>query len=879
MLKATRAFSMTGQTVSHYRVLEKLGQGGMGAVYQAEDLTLRRQVALKFISGGAMEDREFRVRFVREAQSAASLHHPNICTVFELDEERGFLALELIEGPSLRERIRERPLKLDEALRIATEVAEGLKAAHAAGVVHRDIKSGNILLDASGRAKITDFGLATLSDSTRVTKTGTAVGTPGSMAPEQARGEKADRRTDLWALGVVLYEMVSGKLPFAGESDAAVVHAILHDEPEPLTALRAGLPVELDRVVGRCLAKDPGERYQHADDLLVDLRRLSRPSVTTAAGKAARKKRQSWGWVVAGALAVALAGSVSWQVIDSHPGSAAGGPVRRFQLEAEFDPGKPGTTDTVMPPAISPDGTMVAFVKQASIWIRDLDRLEARKLAGTEGGGAPFWSPDSSQVAYWTGSALKRVPARGGEPVLLGETTTQNLLGGTWGTRGTILLGLRGGIYSIPEKGGQLKLALAADRNLGEQDFHRPVFLPDGESFIYAVHPFLDFSYYLSIRSRGKSRRLTDAKAGAATVAALDPAGYLVYERLKGDKALFAVPFSFDRMDVTGEPVSIAAGAGGPSVSNSGDLVHVGGPITTPYEVVVLDRSGKVLQVVGGGYGLVRAPTFSHDSRRVALMGVPEAVMGIWIHDLERGSRSMLAGGAGGRRASPAWGWDDQNVVYMETVGTKTAMVMKTVDGSKPAVTLVSDADLAFADQPALSPDGRFVVYAAQRNQQHDLVLAEVRGLGKARALLATPADERNPQISPDGRYLAYASDESGKLEIYVRRFPDGGERWVVSSGGGTVPYWSGRGDELFFLRGNVLMAAQVSGGTQFRAGVPRELFDGDSAGVEMFSFAIQQTAYGVSPDGQRIVTVRRSGRGKPVINFVENWKGLLGAR
>ena len=232
---------MTGQTVSHYRVLEKLGQGGMGAVYKGEDLKLGRRVALKFITGPAADDKEFRVRFVREARAAAPLHHPHICTVFELDEEHGLLALELIEGPSLREKIRERPLKFDEALRIAGEVAEGLKAAHLQGVVHRDIKSGNILLTPDGSAKITDFGLAMLRDSTRVTKTGTSVGTPGYMAPEQARGAPADRRTDLWSLGVVLYEMVAGKLPFGGDSEAAVVHSILHEEPATADGASGGI--------------------------------------------------------------------------------------------------------------------------------------------------------------------------------------------------------------------------------------------------------------------------------------------------------------------------------------------------------------------------------------------------------------------------------------------------------------------------------------------------------------------------------------------------------------------------------------------------------------------------------------------------------------
>ncbi len=265
--------TLVGRRISHYEILAKLGEGGMGVVYKAEDTKLRRTVALKFLPAHAVEDPEFRQRFVREAQSAASLDHPNIATVFELDEEHGFLAMELVPGPSLKDRIRERPLKLKDALRIAGQVGEGLRVAHQHGVVHRDINSGNILLTPEGQAKITDFGLATLVDRSRVTKTGAALGTPGYMAPEQARGEKVDGRADLWALGVVLYEMLSGRLPFGGDSDAAIVHSIVHDEAEPLTAQRAGLPIDADRIVATCLAKEPGERYQHIDDLLVDLRR------------------------------------------------------------------------------------------------------------------------------------------------------------------------------------------------------------------------------------------------------------------------------------------------------------------------------------------------------------------------------------------------------------------------------------------------------------------------------------------------------------------------------------------------------------------------------------------------------------------------------
>jgi serine/threonine protein kinase len=262
---------MTGEIISHYRILDKLGEGGMGVVYKAEDLQLGRTVALKFLHAG-----EDTTRLLREAQAAASLMHPNLCAIFEVDSGRGFLAMELVEGSSLSRKIEERPLKLDEALRLASEIGAGLAAAHEKGIVHRDIKAGNILLTPSGQPKITDFGLALLAGRSRITRSAATVGTPSYMAPEQARGETVDRRADIWSLGIVLYEMVAGRLPFKGDSESAVIHSILHDDPEPLTALRSGLPIDLDRIVGKCLAKDPAERYQHAEDFLVDLRALTR---------------------------------------------------------------------------------------------------------------------------------------------------------------------------------------------------------------------------------------------------------------------------------------------------------------------------------------------------------------------------------------------------------------------------------------------------------------------------------------------------------------------------------------------------------------------------------------------------------------------------
>ena len=381
---------MTGQTISHYRILEKLGEGGMGVVYKAEDVKLGRVVALKFLSGREAEQRE---RFLREARAAAALNHPNICTVYEVDEEHGFLAMEVVEGPSLKERIAERPLKLEEALEIARQVCEGLQAAHEKGIVHRDIKPGNILLTPKGQVKITDFGLAVIGGRTRITKSGTSLGTPAYMSPEQVRGEVADSRADIWSLGVVVYEMVSGRLPFGGETEHAVSYAIVHENPEPLTAVRTGVPVELDRIMSKALRKDPDGRYQHTDEMGVDLQDLVRKTEPAGGDLGASMRR----WALAGVVAVvaAAAGVFAWLRLSGVQPKEAVWSIRPLTSFGGME----------VDPSWSPDGSFFAYSHYQA---GNLDLFVM-----PSGGGAPVrltnhaaddylprWSPDGRQIAF-----------------------------------------------------------------------------------------------------------------------------------------------------------------------------------------------------------------------------------------------------------------------------------------------------------------------------------------------------------------------------------------------------------------------------------------------------------------------------------------------
>ncbi|MCH8960451.1 MAG: serine/threonine-protein kinase [Bacteroidetes bacterium] len=504
---------MIGQTISHYRIVEELGKGGMGLVYKAEDTKLNRAVAIKLLAAHMVASDTDRQRFYREARAAAALHHPNIATVFEIDEtEEGhpFIVMEFIEGQPLDVGIAERPLPLEQAVAIALQIAEALKAAHEKAIVHRDIKSANVMLTTSGRAKVLDFGLAKTTASTKLTKLGSTLGTIAYMSPEQARGEEVDRRTDLWALGVVLYEMISGKLPFPGDYEQAVMYGIVNVEPEPLTGLRTGVPMALEQVVAKCLRKDRALRYQHADDLIADLQAIDRASLSgsralvsadrlvgTAASDASHEARTqarspfrfSLGTLIPWAIAAAAL-SLALIVWLAHESSD---PPLPLTSSLVFEAGAGLAVGTGRNLALSPDGTQLAYVTSASfdggrLWIRDLADGSMRPLTGTEGAERPFWSPDGSMIGYFAKQALRVVPAKGGSPISLASAPKPS--GGAWNARGVILYNPTGGpLFQIPAAGGTPTQVTQLTR---QGEHHRsPVFLPDGRHFLFWI---IDFS-------------------------------------------------------------------------------------------------------------------------------------------------------------------------------------------------------------------------------------------------------------------------------------------------------------------------------------------------------------------------------------------------
>ncbi len=721
---------MVGRTILHYKVVEKLGEGGMGVVYKAEDTQLRRTVALKFLSRETLDEEEVKARLIREAQAAAAQDHPNICHVYGIHEEDGetFIAMAYIDGPSLAEKIKERPLPLDEALAMAAQIAEGLHDAHEHGVVHRDVKPHNVMLTSKGQVKIMDFGLAALAGRSKLTKSGTTLGTPAYMAPEQLEGRNVDRRADVWALGCVLYEMLTQKTPFEADYEQAIGYGILNEDPEPVTAQRAGLSPEIDRLLSKALAKDRDERYQHADDLLADLRVLQKQS--SGARKALSGQRSAMtsgaasptetlppGAVVvqqssqralqaaAVVLAVAFLGLLAFNLTEAPP-EAPEKPVRRFSFAPDGY-----AEDTSV---ISPDGKSILFRTgtgaQGSLWLRSLENESARELAGTAGAiNRGFWSPDSLSIGFATFSELKRVSINGGDPITLCELPGQNypFLGGTWSPDSERIVfssGVR--LYEIPSRGGEPELLFDPGDSPRPQSV-RPHFLPThggshGLAYSAAVSAPDQVLAVMDLET-GERRELGP---GSAPFYSSD--GYLIHGLMSGPgEGLRALPFSLDTLEATGQSFPIDETGRIASVSGDGTLVYTDRPAAGTRQIVWRSRTGELLEAVGQPQPTIGAPALSPDGQRVAVTSAESGNADIWVHDLTRSTKTRLTF-EDQREVFPAWSPSGREIVY-QYMGQPHRLMRRAADGTGEAVVLL-EAE-ATLNRPDWSHDGRYLVY------------------------------------------------------------------------------------------------------------------------------------------------------------------------
>ena len=876
----------------------------MGVVYQAQDSKLERTVALKFLAAHLLKDEEARERFHREAKAAAALSHPNICRVHEIDEAQGrtFIAMEFVEGEDLDKRIERGPLKIPEALDIALQIAKGLEAAHEKKIVHRDIKPGNVIVDGKGHVTVMDFGLALLTESSKLTQLDTTVGTVAYMSPEQAQGVEVDRRTDIWALGCVLYEMVCGQRPFKGLYDKALLYEIVHEEYEPLTAVRAGVPMELEWLVGKCLKKAGPERYQHTEDVIVDLTSLSKtlesgastvaeaprlplPSASGASpggppqqsaiagasseGLVFRRRLHIFQALFAFVTVVALVLGVL--AVRPEPGQA---PLRKFS----FAPGPLGYRLLAnQRAAISPDGRQIVYVaggEQTKLWIRDLNSEEPRALDGTDGAHAPFWSPDSQFIGFSTGDLrggggeLKKVSARGGAANMVCQLTG-NYAGGAWSPDGESIVFASGTVlrlYEVPSRGGSPTLLLEPDESVKGDYFWTPRFLPleaGKRVLLFTMGAVFDSEIVVEDLETGARKVLaTGAKP------AYSRSGHILYQTGLTTAGVWALPFSIAALEATGEAFPISEEASEPSVAADGTFAYVGAE--GQRQLVWRDREGGRIGAIGQPQRDLQYPSLSPDGRYIAATGYEKGILesDIWIFDLARSIRTRLTFDPD-HDTRPIWSPAGNEIAFASFREGNYDIFVRSADGGGAATALT--AGELWQGPGDWSPDGRFLVYDTLGHPERGRDILSLRRKDDGQGFdevpfLQTSFNERNPKLSPDGRFVVYQSDESGRFEVYVRPFPEGEGKWPVSRSGGEDPRWSRDGKELVYVDGDTLVAVAVETTPGFSAGQASRLFSDLSLQRGNYQ------NYDVSPDGRRFVTVENVDVDPTRVHVVENW-------
>ena len=856
----------------------------MGTVWKAEDTQLRRTVALKFLSTESLDEEQVKPRLIREAQAAASLDHPNICAVHGIHDENGktFLAMAYIDGPALADKIKERPFPLDEALDTAIQIAQGLQEAHEKGIVHRDIKPQNIMLTTKGQVKIMDFGLAAVSGRSRLTKSGMTLGTPAYMSPEQLEGRDVDRRADIWALGCVLYEMLTQRAPFDADYEQAIAYSILNEQPEPVTALRSGLPTEIDRVIAKALAKDPAERYQHADEMIVDLNSVSKKRAAArstilqpqAPGTAARVPAGTQPAVPAQgtrrshrALPIALSALLSLAVVLlvlqglREPAPPEPGPLRRFALSVGDAP--------IVSMKISPDGRHIAYVTRVGgateLWIWDLDRNAPRRIESAVGAANPFWSPSSDFVAFGQSSEMKKVSVDGGP-----ATTLCSVAGvvsaGAWSPDGkTIIFTLRASgdsqrLYELPAQGGTPRLLFEPEGPEQDKVFMFPNFLPtEGgrRGLLFAVGTTQDEAQVVVLDLETGRRGVLVA----GTRPFYSPTGHIVYENRP---RLWAVPFSTESLTTAGEPFPIEEHAAArPSIARDGALVYTRGASIDLKQLTWRDRDGRKLGVIGPPQQGVRMPVLSPDGSRVVVRAFENDNFDIFVHEVARSlKRRITFDSAVDDR--PAWTHDGERVTYSSPLDGNLDVFTRSPDGSGEVAELLASPENEYLYE--WSSDGKYAV-GTSRGRLWYFRATEAGNEYERTFFLEGEFDATSPDLSPDARFLAYESNESGRYEVLVQPFPEGGSTTRISTNGGGQPRWSRDGKEIFYVEGDTLMAVPVNLSSSFSAGEPQRLFDGGGA----FRGRAQQ--YDVAPDGRRFVVAELvEAAPESTVQVVFNW-------
>jgi Tol biopolymer transport system component len=905
-----------GTRLGPYEIVAPLGAGGMGEVHRARDTRLNRDVAIKAIPAALAGQEQFRQRFEREAKAISSLNHPHICTLYDVGHApaeagagtgaRGqlpYLVMELLEGESLAERIRKGPLPLHEVLKYGRQIASALDAAHRQGIIHRDLKPGNIMLTKSG-AKLLDFGLARTAaaepppvvgppstrshmptalspESAPLTAQGTILGTFQYMAPEQLEGTEADARTDIFALGAVLYEMATGTRAFQGNSRTSLIAAIVSSQPTPISAVTPMTPPALDHVVQRCLEKEPDDRWQSAQDVAAELQWIGESG--SQAGTAApimnrRRRREMMAWGLAAVLGLATLALGIGQV--SRPATTT---ARAFRA-------------TIIPPrdsalipfdlmglSLSPDGRTLAFVAaggdgRKQVWLRNLAEMSARPLPETEAASYPFWSPDGQNVGFFAESKLKTIDLRGGSPRVLADAPTGR--GGSWSRDGVILFApnITSPIHRIPSDGGKAEPVTRYDPKT--EITHRwPLFLPDGRHFLYVS------------RASGTERRdvgrlmLASLDAPDANVLIEDATnalyvepGYLIYGR---SASLYAWRFDVKSLRLEGqafpivkdklsfwEPKNFIPFA----ASNDRTLVYLPDSSRST-EMRWHDRQGRPLGTLGPP-GFYITPRISPDGRKIAYMhgDSAQSLLDIWVRDLEF-NRAFRLTQQGGLYAQPVWAPDSERIAFLcQPKGPQDLCVTSVSGGGEMRLLYESGT---WKDTGSWMPDGKRLLIGVQDPRTDMDIMMLPGGGGEPTEVLRTPFTELGAQVSPDGGRMAYVSNQSGRNEVYVRSLEGAAGQWQISTDGGQQPRWRADGKELLYAAADgYVMAVPIQTVPPFRPGAPVRLFSMPEPPEPQ-----NPVFEDVTPDGQRILlNVPTTSRTSIGFNAVTNWTDLLRA-
>jgi len=855
-------------------------------------------VALKMLPDGFAQDPERLARFEREARVLASLSHPNIAGIHGLEEVDGkrFLVMELVEGPTLAERIQQGPMPVEEVVRIAKQIAEAVESAHDKGVVHRDLKPANVNITPDGNVKVLDFGLAkaligdpmsgdgvdpALSLSPTLTQAmtglGVLLGTAGYMSPEQARGKPVDRRADIWSFGCIVYEMLTGQRLFTGETATDVIGAVVHKEPE-LDELPAKVPPQIRRLLERCLQKDVNRRLQSIGDARIALQEwIENPEAETVEVASARPGWLPWAAAAAAGLAgLALGGFFLGS------GAQAPPPTQRFVVELGEEPPFTGRGAAVVP---SPDGRYLAFTTSidggGALYLRPIDRLESLPVAKGQSRDWPhnaFFSPDSQWLGFFTVDELKKVPVTGGSAITLAETDVPR--GGSWSADGRIVFSpsSNGGLAIVPAAGGDVVPLTTVPDGEGFESHRYPQWLPGDKAVLFT-----------GVDSAGTRLEIVDVASGERTVlheggfyGRYVPTGHVLFAI--GD-AVFAMPFDVGRLERTGSPMPVLEGvasfpAGGQAqyhVSDTGLLVYrPGSDDLDPFSIAWADRSGRI-EPLWDNEGIYGTPRLSPDGKRLAVSVQRGADWDVWVYDIERDVATRLTFGSG-YDADPVWSPDGRFVAFTSDRDEgKIAAYRTRSDGTGEPERLIEPGKLEFPTPLSWSPDGtRLLVESFGPDGSFDLFFLPADGTGEPEAYLSSPFDERHGYFSSDGKWIAYVSDETGVSEVYVRS-TQGQGKWQISDGGGWQPLWSGDARTLFFRNREGLNAVTIgANGDELRAGRPQFLFGeifGEPLGVRLPGYLFFD--YDVSADGEHFVVFPRrteQDAGSANVQVVNGW-------